>query len=367
MSELTGYIPNNAYMSLSDYTTSPSGVYYGTISAAGDFWIVPGTNPTNSPCCLGAMTAFSGFGSSKDLGGFFGHMQTDGNFVIYTSATGKDVGTIIPLGASNSNPPSPSPPYFAQVSDSGSFTIYQGSGPSNQGSAIFTASGFNSPVKSIVISGVAYDTSHASVHSSPITVHTPYVNTNDTSSPLQGNDLASFSWTRSASYSFNTSSTVGTNITGSAGINIFGFSLGGSVTAVDSTTISHGQATTTSSTQTDTIGARPTVPAFSQYTTYVTATTGTFTIPYTWEGVATYENGNTANVSGTGTYAGADTGDFVTTTVCDFQPGGCPAIPLVTYGAFRGELPEPATVALMAVMLLGLTAVRRFRAVHLGE
>lgn len=366
MTEYAGYVPNNSYMYLSDYTTSPSGVYYGVISAAGDFWIVPGTNPTNSPCCLGATTAFSGF-SSSDLGGYFGHMQTDGNFVIYTSATGTDVGTVIPIGASNSNPSSPSPPYFAQVSDSGSFAIYQGSDPTNQGNAIFSADGFNSPVKSIVISGVAYDTDNASVESSPITVHTPYVNTNDTSSPLQGNDLTQFSWTRSASYSFNTSSTVGTNISGSAGINIFGFSLGGSVTAVNSTTISHGQATTTSSTQSDTIGARPTVPAFSQYTTYITATTGTFTIPYTWEGVATYENGMTANVSGTGVYSGADTGDFVTTTVCDYQPGGCPAIPLVTYGAFRETVPEPATVALMAVMLLGLTAVRRFRTPRRGR
>ena len=150
MSELAGYVPNNAYMYLNDYTTSPSGVYYGTISAAGDFWIVPGTNPTNSPCCLGAMTAFTSFSTPPDLGGFFGHMQTDGNFVIYTSATGKDQGTVIPIGASNSNPSSPSPPYFAQVSDNGSFAIYQGSSPSNQGNAIFTANGFNSPVKSIV-------------------------------------------------------------------------------------------------------------------------------------------------------------------------------------------------------------------------
>ena len=288
-------------------------------------------------------------------------MQTDGNFVLYTSATGTDQGQVIPTGASNSNPASPSPLYFAQVSNSGSFTIYQGSSPSNQGSAIFTAPGINSPVTSIVLTGVAYDTDHASVKSSSISVHTPYTNINTTDSPLQGNDSDAFSWSRSASYSFNTSSTVGTNVTGSAGINIFGFSLGGSITAVDTTTISHGQATTTSSTQTDTIGARPTVPAFSQYTTFVTATTGTFTIPYTWEGVATYANGTTANVSGTGTYAGADTGNFVTTTVCDYQPGGCPIIPIVGDGRLRDSIPEPATGVMMAVMLAAMLVVRRFR------
>jgi hypothetical protein len=300
MTELPGYVPNNAYMYMGDYTSSPSGVYYGTIGDPGIFWIVPGTNPTTSPCCLGANAVVNGT-TTTNLGGLFGPMQTDGNFVLYTSATGTDQGQVIPTGASNSNPASPSPLYFAQVSNSGSFTIYQGSSPSNQGSAIFTAPGINSPVTSIVLTGVAYDTDHASVKSSSISVHTPYTNINTTDSPLQGNDSDAFSWSRSASYSFNTSSTVGTNVTGSAGINIFGFSLGGSITAVDTTTISHGQATTTSSTQTDTIGARPTVPAFSQYTTFVTATTGTFTIPYTWEGVATYANGTTANVSGTGT------------------------------------------------------------------
>jgi len=78
----------------------------------------------------------------------------------------------------------------------------------------------------------------------------------------------------------------------------------------DSTTITHGQATTTSSQVSFTAGFRPEVPALTEYLVTVTGTQATYEVPYTWNGVATYDNGMTADVEGTGLLTGGSEGNF---------------------------------------------------------
>ncbi len=80
MTASPGYIPPNTELCNGDYTTSPSGAYYGDfvlqpVYPSGDtyeFWIVPGSNPSVASCCLGynPLTTVS----NANLGGFFAHM-----------------------------------------------------------------------------------------------------------------------------------------------------------------------------------------------------------------------------------------------------------------------------------------------------
>ena len=135
MTVYSGYIPANTEMFPGDYTTSPSDLFYGALDNSGNFWVVWGSNPTLDPiptsCCNQGYQVLTANGANQ--GGFFVHMQTDGNFVSYTSTTGKDMGPLNQVvAATNSNQIPSNPPYFAQINDKGDFQIFQGtSAPPN--------------------------------------------------------------------------------------------------------------------------------------------------------------------------------------------------------------------------------------------
>ncbi len=349
----TGYIPNNGELEVGGYTTSPDGLYYGIMTASG-FGVVPGSNPVIASCCSTGLNILPIQGG-PDFGGFFVHMQTDGNFVIYTSSSGFDQGPVVAVAATNSV--SNNPPYFAQVSDTGSFTIGFGTDPAHSTGTNFSNSGINSPVTSIDLTDIQY--SNILPLLTTLQPIPPFVNINDTGQPQQFNDVVTYTRTTTDTYSFSTSATTGHTIQASAGFNVFGVTGSLSYGVTNSTTVTDGQATSQSFSVAEAIGARPTVPANSQYTVTVTATQAEFEIPFTWDGVATYQNGVTANVTGTGMYAGKDIGGFVATITCDYYHGSSSDCPGTVTQPEVVDVPEPPMVALLPMALLALLLTRR--------
>lgn len=98
------------------------------------------------------------------------------------------------------------------------------------------------------------------------------------------------------------------------------------------------------------IGFRPTVPAFTDYLVTVTGTQADYDVPYTWAGVATYDDGVAANVDGTGLFAGGSEGNFVATVTCVSSPSSCDsAVPFTT---LLFPVPEPSSGALLLIVRL---------------
>ncbi|MGD9616893.1 MAG: hypothetical protein AB7H90_20145 [Alphaproteobacteria bacterium] len=363
------YIPPDTELFYNDYTTSPSGVYYAVFvsqtifpsTPSYEFWIVPGSNPSVAPCCLGynPLTILS----DTSLGGFFAHMQPDGNFVVYTSATGTDQGTVIPVAATNSQQ-SAGGPYFAQVGDDGSFTIYSGSDPVNfNNGPVYTAqNNSHGAVTSINLLDIDYDFSKANILSMTGVgwYNTDFVNPTDI--PDQVVAQQNISYTQTATLTFSVADAIGESISGNVTFGVPGIvkdSLGFSIT--NTTTITHGKADSDSSTVTFIAGSRPVLPPHTTYNVQITGTEATYTIPYSWSGVATYEDGTTANVVGDGIFKGASQGNFLVTTTCVLavlpqtcEPGS------TTVPALISPVDEPGAATILSMALVGFMAARRF-------
>ncbi len=119
------------------------------------------------------------------------------------------------------------------------------------------------------------------------------------------------------------------------------------------------------------------MPAHSTYQTTLTATKETYDIPYTFDGIATYSSGATAEVQGTGDFNGGDTGVFIATTDCVSTPGGCGPGPVSEQlvGDTGSEVvvggpapvgaplpvPEPASLPLLPAALMATAVIRRVR------
>ena len=369
-----GYIPPDTELHYNDYTTSSSGTYYAVLvsqtiypsTPSYEFWVVPGSNPTVAPCCLGynPLTTLS----DTSLGGFFAHMQTDGNFVVYTSATGSDQGTTIPVAATNSQQTGGGS-YFAQVGDDGSFTIHSGSDPATDNGAVYTAvNNSHGTVTSINLLNLTYDFTKANILSETGVSKYNADFSNPTSIPIQQVAQTNISYTQTATLTFSVADAVSEGISGNLTVGIPGIakdSLGFSIT--NTTTVTHGKADSESTTVTFIAGSRPTIPALETWNVQITGTSESYTIPYSWSGVATYQDGTTANVVGTGTFEGASEGNFQVTTTCILavlpqtcEPGST-STPVTIFPA-----PEPSTVMILALALLGLMIGRRFHASGTG-
>lgn len=363
-----GYIPPNTELHNGDYTTSPSGMYYGqfvTFSYSGGgffFWIVPGSNPDVAPCCFGYDP--TSFLSNNYLGGYFVHMQTDGNFVVYTSATGLDQGTVIPV-ADTGTQQGYSGAFFAQVGDDGSFTVYSGSGPSDNNGALSPQPPNHShgAVTGIDLTNITYDMGNAHILSQTgLGLYSAQFE-NPTSSPVQFVAQQNISYTQTASFSFSVADAVSEGISANVTWGIPGIakdSIGFSIT--NTTTITHGHADSSSSQVTFIAGARPNVPAFETYDVSITGTQASYEIPYSWTGVATYGDGTKANVIGDGKFTGASEGNFqaVTTCVLAVLPQTCAPGSIIT-PALISPVTEPGTAMLFPLAVLGSAVARRFR------
>lgn len=369
MASYAGYLPPGTTLFNGDYTSSPSGVYYGMFAVnvgidnqpnGYEFWIVPGSSPSVSGCCNGYSPVVDQ--SDTNLGGFFARMETNGTLTVYTSATGTNQGTVQPVGAINT-PQVDQPPYFAQVGDDGSFTIYSGSAPTsndNSGS-VFSVNQSHGAVSSINLQTLTYDYSKAKLTS---TTGVGWLNadyTNSTPLPQQQDGTTNVSYSQTATFSFSVADAVSEGISANVTWGIPGIakdSIGFQIT--NTTTITHGRADSASSTVSFTAGARPVVPPGETYNVKVTATAASYSIPYAWSGQATYADGTTANVAGVGTFEGASQGNFQVTTTC--VSTNCSALGgSITHPAEITPVPEPGTWLLLSLGIVAMAALRRLR------
>ena len=369
-----------------DYLASTDGLYYGFLDTTGAysgtpglFLIAPGSNPTIAPVVIGCITCSYPITTtpSLNLGGFFAKMGSDGNFVIYTSATGKDQGTVIPVSSTQSGQSPASPPYYATIQDNpkngndgGSFIIYQGVSPDQTNPLMQDAQNIIGSMTGITLSGGAsgtgidYDFSKAKAGKVLAVASQITPVTNFTSQTQQVKVNLSLSYTDTSSFNFQVSDATGISISSSVSVGVpgvVGTSLRFGVTS--STTISKGQTTTTSNSTTFQVGVRPDVPPGYTYDAYLTGEDVSFEVPYTWTGVATYAGGATARVSGSGIYEGDVTGYLHAIIFCADAPPGSPACPSIPISDTAvGILAEPSTAMMLPIALLGAVIARRRRA-----
>jgi hypothetical protein len=356
MTSYPGYIPPDTILYTGDYTTSPSGTYYG-ITSGGFFWIVPGTNPGVAPCCTYGESPLSGIGG-VDLGGYFTWLEPDGNLAVFTSATGTNTGFTFPIYATNSAQ-SDGLTYFAQVLDNGGLQIVNGTGPQNiLGSPIFTSTNQYGAVTKIDLTNVIYDFTNAKF--TGITgIAAGYVDlANGLNVPAPGDGELNLSYSQSYSLSFAVADSVGESISATTTISLPGLAKEGLTIGISNqTTVTKGHADTTTSTVQWSAGFRPNVPALSTVRVAVSGVNASYEVPYDWTGVATYASGITANVSGTGLFKGSSEGNFQASVSClisvlpsQCDPGASFGIPLEF-----SPVPEPGIAAVLA---LGLVATR---------
>jgi len=372
MTIYSGYIPPNTEMYPGDYTTSPSGLFYGALDTGGNFWVVWGSNPKLAPIPAASSNYYSqGYqvltANGTNQGGYFVHMQTDGNFVSYTSATGKDVGPITPVAATASNQIPANPPYYAQINDKGDFQIYQGANGPTGGTAIYGLLDNDPPgtLTGIQIKHLTYDFNNVTNFQTQSVAEGSVINTNPGSLVDQGVAQLNISYTLSESFSFSVANTTGLNTSVGFQVGVPGIGQAStSVTVVDTTTVTNGQSDTTSKTVTLIAGSRPEVPAHSSVITYITGEMGTYDVPFTWDGVETFSDGTnsySARVEGTGTFSGGSTGNFRTVTYLCESINNCtnPPPSLIESGPALIFAPEPGFLLPVALLMTGIA--RRFR------
>lgn len=179
------------------------------------------------------------------------------------------------------------------------------------------------------------------------------------------NAQQNISYTQTATTTFSVSDAVSEGISANLKFGIPGVvqdSLQLSIT--NTTTITHGKADSKSTTVTEIAGARPTIPALTTYNVQITGTAESYAIPYNWTGVATYQDGTTANVDGSGSFQGGSEGNFQVTTTCVIAvlPTVCAPGSTETPATTIFPIPEHATAILLPFGLVAVTAARRRRA-----
>ncbi len=260
------------------------------------------------------------------------------------------------------------------LNDNGTLTINQGRSPGPLGAQYFS-NNISDPVTSIALSDINYNLAGATnTKITQVVGETnKLVNKTGQTQPL-GTSLT-LSYTKTSSWTFGVSEaiTLGIKSTSSVGVPGVGQELA-ELSLTSTTTISGGTGRVGHPCHGSSPPASPpTCPPFSIYQAKLTGTNETFDIPYTWDGVATYSTGYTADIHGTGVFSGGDTGDFTTEIDCVSTPGGCPTGPVALIPAVGGDLgsgvpvgvpspiPEPASLPLLPAALLATVVIRRLR------
>lgn len=384
MTVYQGYIPSGGQLFAGDYVTSPDGLYYGFLDTTGAysgtpglFLVAPGSNPTIAPVVSGCIYCSYPVTTtpSANLGGFFAQMGTDGNLVVYSSATGKDQGVVVPVSSSMTGQSPANPPYYATIQDNpahgnggGSFIVYQGNYPNQTNPLVMDAQNIVGSVTSIALSGGAsgtgidYNFGAATVGKvlGVSSQNTPI--TNYTSQTQQFNVNLTLSYTDTSSFNFQVSKATGVSIGSSVNVGVPGI-VGTTISfgVTSTTTISKGQTKTTSNSTTFQAGVRPNVPPGYTYDAYITGQDISFSVPYTWTGVATYQGGATARVTGTGIYEGDVTGYLHAIIYCANAPPGAPACPSIPISDTPlAAMAEPGTAMILPIALLGAVVARRW-------
>jgi hypothetical protein len=332
---------------------SPDGVYYADLLGNGSVIVSQGTDPTTS----GVNTVYTSppgpaAGQTPEFPADLGA----GQFEVLTS----NFGVITELGTF------PGYNYITTMSltDNGALTVSTG------GNQDFSDN-VNDPVVGYKVSGITYDLANPTITTSQQVTGLVDTETNGTSVTQSFPATLSLSHTDSYSHTFSFSEafTIGLKTTFEAAIPLIGGDKS-ELTLSSTTTAGFANTTTTSDTKTFTAGVNVTVPAHSEYEAVITATKETYSVPFTYTGDATYQNGAVVPIDGSGTFDGTDTGVFQTAIICISQPGGCGSGLTGDLGDLppgfltRGEslvgifpatpIPEPSTWAMMLMGFAGL-------------
>ncbi|MBV9910376.1 MAG: hypothetical protein JOY52_22710 [Hyphomicrobiales bacterium] len=345
--------PNVTALHAGDYLVSPSGVYNAVLNSDGSFVVSYGNVPNTDPTYWSTKATIPGpytVQNTPGIADWYINGYTNNGTYTYSDP-------LVYAFTSQFTPPS-----FLQLDDAGYLEVYQGNNgvKTNPNENII---GFSTQTPNQVISlklnTITYDTAHAVY--GPVTNDATTVQTDTNNTPTQQLYPCNLSlaYTNTETFTWNMTESLSATLSTSDKIGVPGIGeTTNSLSVTGSVSLSEGQSSTETVTQTATSGASISVPADSTYQTIITGETQSATVPYTWSGTASYANGISAAITGTGSVSENSTGVFNVITTCVSTPGGCPppGSPL--------PIPEPATfvtVPMAFAAMLALAAARRRR------
>jgi hypothetical protein len=361
MAVYSGYIPNNTVLFSGDYTTSPSGTYYAIFSPYGAYQgqlqVERGSNPSvSSPNNIANAISATPI-QSGTFGGYYADMQEDGNFVIYGSQNGQPVAPVQAVYATNTAGLGAT--VYGQVSDNGSFSLFTGGSPSTQGQMVYS-NGVSDPVKSLALTGLNYNLNNVVVTPTGQLSGESLTQTNKTQTSETATGTLTLTYSKTETFQWALSQAVTLGVSSTTNVGVPGLIAGSSTVSVsETTTVSFGHSDAETTGESFSAAVALNVPGNSEYEALLVGQQVSFSVPYTFTGVATYASGATANVVGSGTYVGGDGADFQVETIC---LAGCPngvTGPISEVPAT--SIVEPASALLLPTALLGTAVMRRFR------
>jgi hypothetical protein len=326
-----------------DYIKSPGGVYYATLLTNGQFVVSQGTDPAIS----GLHPVWETSPVTKVVNPAIGF--AGGAAIIY-SRTEPDIYD----GFGNfSNPEDGT---VVSLADNGTLTVDSGTKPGHPVQQTFS-NNVDDPLVKYDMTGITYDLAHPTITSSSPIAGLVFIGNNTAGTLTQEYDpTLTLTYTKASTWGFSVSEAVTLGLKETVDVGVPG--VGKEATEFnlsETTTIGSSLGETTTKTTTYSIMHRLSVPAHSKYEAIITATQDTFEIPFTYTGIAEYEDGATVPVDGSGMFKGTDTGVFEVTTTCISDPHGCVS-PTTLSAPDPAPVPEPSTWAMLLIGFLGVGA-----------
>ncbi len=368
MTVYNGYVTDNAFLypytrpQYGGYITSPSGVYTAFLTPGVKFEVSRGSSPIDTPHnTVWGTPALNNISSNPNAEAV---LFSNGRFNLYDFNSPSRNSPVYAVSAGGSDRSGAT----LSLSDSGTLTINQGRSPGRLGAQYFS-NNISDPVASFALSDINYNFSQSTIKTTTqIAGETNrLVNNTGQTQPL-GTSL-SLTYTKTSSWNFGVSEAIalGLKSTSTVGVPGVGQELA-ELSVTSTTTISSGHGGSDTAGRTFNTGVTANVPAQSIYEAKLSGTTETYDVPYTYDGVATYSSGATADIHGSGVFSGGDSGVFTTEIDCISTPVGCPPGPvseeLVGGGPGSGvpaPVPEPASLPLLPAALLATVVIRRLR------
>jgi hypothetical protein len=246
-------------------------------------------------------------------------------------------------------------PTFLSLNDNGTLSIYPGTNGVATGSAIttiFTQNATN--LKELDLTSIDYDFSKGTITNETPVAGLAVLKMNNSSTQQTASVTLTLTHTDTETFNWSESHAVATKIEAKSKLPIPGLESELTLGVTETTTITNGTSDAATDTTTFTLQDQLTVPAGATYSDQLMATQGMEAVPYTFTGTATFDNGKTGIVTGTGVYTGVTTGDFVVETNCVSSPTNCAGVAPVFTPLPGPTVPEPSTWAMMLIGFAGL-------------